>query len=114
MNPNVYQYFASTGGVPAKIFHSQIQLIDEQTSAVIGTNDIYQYTTTTPYYWSPQMVTTIVKLNAGQRVSISYANDFKSVSGISANTNIAEDSTVHPGSLALQVILFQNNKSIEH
>jgi len=41
------------------------------------------------------MVTSIVKLRAGQKVSMYFMNDFKSSSGVNANTNLAGYSSVH-------------------
>ena len=92
---NVYQYLSSTATVSARMFRGKIQLVDETTSAIISTNEIYLYSNQ-PFYWSPQMVTTINKLTAGQKVSVSFFNNFKTVSGISGTTNIAGDSASHP------------------
>ncbi|MBF4466897.1 hypothetical protein [Flavobacterium sp. LC2016-12] len=92
---SVYQFFGSTGSVAAKLFSSSIQLVDDTSGQTIATNEIYQYTTT-PYYWMPQTITTVSKFTAGQRITVFYNNNFKSVSGINASTNIAGDTSGHP------------------
>ena len=92
---SVYQFLSSTASVSARMFRGKIQLVDEGTSAIISTNEIYLYSNQ-PFYWSPQIVTTINKLTAGQKVSVSFFNNFKTASGLSGTTNIAGDSASHP------------------
>lgn len=95
LTTSVYQFFTSMGSVTARMFKSQIQLIDEATSAVITTHEIFQYTPQ-PYFWCPQIATTVYKLNAGQKVSIYFYNNFKVTSGINSSTSIAGDTVGHP------------------
>lgn len=78
-----------------KTMRTRIRINNEDTSEIIGTNEIYNYTNQ-PYYWSPQLITTINKLNAGDRLSVDFLNNFKSTSGLTGNTNIAGDTTAHP------------------
>ncbi|QOG02384.1 hypothetical protein [Flavobacterium sp. MDT1-60] len=92
---SVYQFLSSTTTVSARMFRGRIQLVDETTSEIIGTNEIYMYSIQ-PFYWSPQLITTINKLTAGQRVSVNFFNNFKTASGIAGNTNIAGDTASHP------------------
>jgi hypothetical protein len=92
---SVYQFFTSTATVTPRIFKGIVQLVDDSNNNTIATNEFYQYTTS-PYYWTPQTVTTVSRFTEGQRIVVWYYNNFQSVSGITSGTSIAGDTTAHP------------------
>lgn len=67
-----------------------VYINNETTGTRIGTVDLYALSVT-PYYWTPGLLTSIEKLNAGDKISVSFSNNFASQSGINAGTNIAGD-----------------------
>lgn len=87
----VYQFFASTGTISTPVtMRGSVYINNETTGTKIGTVDLYALSVS-PYYWTPGLLTSIEKLNAGDKISVSFSNNFASQSGINAGTNIAGD-----------------------